>query len=426
MRLPIYTLRLPFQRIYVVNSTALIPPLQRQWRYVSFGAIVIDAGSAVGMSKEGLAICVAELARLRAHGNTPTRVGLREWSRKMMVDSTAEAVWGPQNPYRDPVVAEAWKTFEAGFLTLAMSPFPRLMQPKLYRAREVAAKAMTAYILAGAYKTASGLVRRRFEHHHDLFHLSFEDIARGKLGNTFAVLGNSAPCALWLLYQIFSSPTILTSVRAEPSALVTHPDAHTATLDLAAVKSSSPILLSTFQETLRFRAVNPGPRVLLDDVALPDGTLLKKGAMLMIPAPVQHTDTSAWGDDAAAARRTNRVAFRAFGGGHVLCPGRHFASMEILALAALTVLQFNVVPVAEGEWREPTWERSPVQAGIPVVDEEIEVELRPREIGREGKVVFSGSGGEVMGIVEEDVMAGGKGAMGIVEDVKVGGGDIRD
>lgn len=31
-----------------------------------------------------------------------------------MVVATAEAIWGEQNPYKDPEVAEAWRVLEAG------------------------------------------------------------------------------------------------------------------------------------------------------------------------------------------------------------------------------------------------------------------------------------------------------------------------
>lgn len=144
--LPIYTLRLPFRRMYIVNATELIPVLQRHWRTVSFGAIAADAGGLVGISNEGvkmmhqdlqsdhgfsnswpkfimsamgpgkdldatnrkaIGVFAAEVEKLRT--GKPVTVGLREWSRRVMVKSTTEAVWGPQNPYRDAAVAEAWK-----------------------------------------------------------------------------------------------------------------------------------------------------------------------------------------------------------------------------------------------------------------------------------------------------------------------------
>ncbi|KAK9425268.1 putative Cytochrome P450 [Seiridium unicorne] len=455
--LPIYTLRLPFSRIYIVNSTELIPLLQKQWRTVSFAAIAADAGSVVGMSKEAVRVMhqdltsehsfsvswprfitpvmgpgedldainrrsvevfADEMQTLKAQGIV--RLGLSQWSRQTIVTATTESVWGPQNPYRDPVIAKAWKTFEAGFLTFSIFPLASLLFPKLLRARELVAAAMIEYINKGGHKSASGLVRMRYEHHREQFGFSHEDIARGELGNTFAVLGNTTPCAFWVLYHIFSDNKVLSDVRREVLALVheeSKEEGMVCSVDLAGIRTRCPILLSTFQETMRFRAVNPGPRVLLEDVNLDNRYLLKKGAMLMIPAPVQHTDVMAWGDNAGefdymrfarkqtpGRKRPNRVAFRAFGGGHILCPGRHFASTEIMAFAALLVLQFDVVP-ARGTWVEPTWGNSPAQAGFPVPDEDIEVELRPRDLNKKWTVSFSGSA-EAMEIVSEDSPSG--------------------
>ncbi|KAK6062830.1 25-hydroxycholesterol 7-alpha-hydroxylase 1 [Seiridium cupressi] len=432
--LPIYTLRLPFSRTYIVNSTELIPLLQRQWRTVSFGAIAADAGPVVGMSKEvvrvmhqdltsehgfsvswprfitpvmgpgedldainrrSVEVFADEVQTLKAQGTV--RLGLSQWSRQTIVTATTEAIWGPQNPYRDPVIAKAWKTFEAGFLTFSIFPLASLLFPKLLRARELVAAAMIEYINNGGNKSASGLVRLRYEHHREQFGFNHEDIARGELGNTFAVLGNTTPCAFWVLYHIFSDSKVLSDVLREVLALM-HEE-------------------SKEEETMRFRAVNPGPRVLLDDVNLDNRYVLKKGAMLMIPAPVQHTDVMAWGDNAGefdhmrfarkqtpGRKRPNGVAFRAFGGGHILWPGRHFASTEIMAFAALLVLQFDVVP-ARGTWVEPTWRNSPAQAGFPVPDENIEVDLRPRDLNKKWTVTFSGSA-EAMEIVSDDSPAG--------------------
>lgn len=133
--------------MYVVNTTELIPALQKQWRTVSFAALAADAGYLVGLSKEGnemlhrdltsehgfsltwpkyimsamgpgedldsinrksVEIFSEDMDRLRAEG-APIRTGLWEWAREIMVKSTTEAVWGPENPYRDAAVAQAWK-----------------------------------------------------------------------------------------------------------------------------------------------------------------------------------------------------------------------------------------------------------------------------------------------------------------------------
>ena len=132
--------------MYIVNSTRLIPLLQKQWRTVSFAAIAADAGFTVGMSKEAVKVMhedltsehgfsvswpryiipalspgkdldainrrsvevlADEMKTLKATGTV--RLGLSQWSRRVMVTATTEAVWGPQNPYRDPAVVEAWR-----------------------------------------------------------------------------------------------------------------------------------------------------------------------------------------------------------------------------------------------------------------------------------------------------------------------------
>lgn len=306
-------------------------------------------------------------------------------------------------------------------MTLSVFPLAKYIYPRLHQARETAAAALTQYIRKGGHERASGLVKKRYEHHRS-FGLSNDDIARGELGNTFAVLGSTVPCALWVLYHIFSDPKVLADVRKEVLTLVREESDDegkriVSSIDLASIRTSCPILLSTFQETLRHRTVTPGARVLLEDVLLDGRILLKKGSMLMLPASVQHTNVSAWGEDASSfdhmrfvaesgQKKPNRVAFRAFGGGHVLCPGRHFASTEIMALAALLVLQFDVVPAA-GKWIEPTWKNSPVQAGFPIPDEDISVEFRAREPGMQWSVQFSGAD-EAMGFVKEDVVAAGE------------------
>lgn len=50
---PIYTLRLSFSRMYVINATDLIPPLQKKWRTISFTPVLASSGPGpMGMSKE--------------------------------------------------------------------------------------------------------------------------------------------------------------------------------------------------------------------------------------------------------------------------------------------------------------------------------------------------------------------------------------
>ncbi len=63
-------------------------------------------------------------------------------------------------------------------------------------------------------------------------------------------------------------------------------------------------------------------------------------------------------------------AFRAFGGGSVLCPGRHFAMTEILGFVSLCVHMFDVVDVAGGVMPLPQKDdgRIPLSVMKPVAD----------------------------------------------------------
>ena len=88
-------------------------------------------------------------------------------------------------------------------------------------------------------------------------------------------------------------------------------------------------------------------------------------------------------------------------GGQTLCPGRHFALTEIMMLAAVCVLQFDILPIG-GRWVEPAIERSPSGASFPIPDEDIHVHLRPRDSTKEWHISFSGSG-EAIKIVMEDL-----------------------
>lgn len=144
--LPIYTLRLPFARMYIINSAALVAPVQRLYRTLSFAAIEAQAaakicnltkegnevvqkglmkddsytgkfGSAIhpaltpgenldAMNRNAVQTIAASLDRLQASGGKEAT--LFEWVRDEIVLATSDAVYGPHNPLRDPEALQAW------------------------------------------------------------------------------------------------------------------------------------------------------------------------------------------------------------------------------------------------------------------------------------------------------------------------------
>ncbi|KAI2610292.1 cytochrome P450 [Hypoxylon fragiforme] len=147
-------------------------------------------------------------------------------------------------------------------------------------------------------------------------------------------------------------------------------------------ESHCPVLVAVYRECLRLGSDTYSTRLVKEDFLLANQYFLKKDAVVQIAGGVIHGDRRIWGDDVdefnprrfladpeAALDPENRhrsregggggradgggatnknntayhpAAFRAFGGGKTLCPGRHFAMNEILAFVALVVLRFDM------------------------------------------------------------------------------------
>lgn len=138
---------MPGQRIYVVNSVSLIPTLQRQIKTIAFAPIEAQAAATVmGVGPAGNAIIgsdqmledgsylstfVSSIQPAMAPGpgldainhaairyisdslgslaaKAPASVELFCWVRGELFMATTESIYGPKNPFRDPILEKAW------------------------------------------------------------------------------------------------------------------------------------------------------------------------------------------------------------------------------------------------------------------------------------------------------------------------------
>ncbi|KAK4207591.1 cholesterol 7-alpha-monooxygenase [Rhypophila decipiens] len=450
-KLPIYTLRMPGTKLYIINSTALLSVVQRQHRTLSFKPIeakgardmlgcsdTADKIVSLDPTKDGsylmtfnkfihpaLApgihldamnkISVRRISEIigELQAKAPKKMKLFEWTRHSMLLVSTDSFFGPRNPFRDPALEEAWYRFEPSIIIFLLGLFPSILASDALKAREQMAEAIERYLLSGAPHDpdTSELIRARLAQNNS-FSMPIKDQARFEVGSTFGILGNTIPSSFWILFHIYSDPSVFFEIRDEVSKLVTTTvsgdGVTTHSIDAAAVRTSCPILLSTLREVFRYHGVGISPRMVMEDHLLDGKYLLKKGNTVMIPGRVQHMDDSIWGPDVstfnhrrfvttdAEYQRASPIAFRGFGGGTTLCPGRHFASTEILVFAALMVMRFDVRPVGGKLWVQPTVDKSPMAAAVPVPDGDIEVEVElrgPKE--QEWRVSFSCSGAGV-------------------------------
>lgn len=286
-------------------------------------------------------------------------------------------------------------------MILLLRLFPSVLARESLQAREKIVKAFMNYFSIDGHKEGSALIRARYQHSVD-YNVSIEDTARFELRGAVAILINTISSAFWVLWHIISDAAALEEYRDELYRLCKIEDS-VVTINIIEVKTFCPILLSTLQEVLRFHGIGISVRVVQQDHLLDDKYLLKKGSTLMIPGSVQHSSKAVYGETVNEfnhkrfvridGKRLNPIGFRGFGGGTTLCPGRHFASTEIIAFVALMILRFNIKLVS-GIWVRLTTDKAGMHATVPPLDSDVEVEFTLREgelAGKQWNVIIIGS-----------------------------------
>ncbi|KAF2668892.1 putative cytochrome P450 [Microthyrium microscopicum] len=192
----------------------------------------------------------------------------------------------------------------------------------------------------------------------------------------FGVLSNSVPTVFWVLLDVFSRPDLLVQLREEietNAVTIQSRDGKPAhIIDLAAIRDSCPHFVSTFQEVLRLRNLSASTRSVVNDIVLDDQYLLKKGSLVQMPSQYFNVRKAVWGDDAKLFDSKRFLSkevgtgktrgFIAFGTTPHICPGRHFASGEVLAIAAMVFLRYDMVAI--NGWKEPKLSSTALTASI--------------------------------------------------------------
>jgi cytochrome P450 len=278
--------------------------------------------------------------------------------------------------------------------------------------------------------------------------------ARSELSFLFAGIVNTATTTFWVILQLFASSTttpdgdddsdgLLSAVRSELLSSSQRPSGNNKdkekekslplSLSLEKLRTASPTLQAVLRECLRQNSDACSTRLVKESTTLSQGTEKKyhfvKGGIVQIAGGTMHADPRIWGPDVGVFNpyrffpnnnnnnaavvsslssnssddkkpkpkpkpkpTVHPAAFRAFGGGKTLCPGRHFAVLEIQALVALLVTQFDIEGGGGGgaaarKIRVPAKEDGVLPVHVLEPKERVEVTVRVREEGR-GIAVF--------------------------------------
>jgi len=225
--------------------------------------------------------------------------------------------------------------------------------------------------------------------------LSSEEAVKMEMATSLAMLSSGANTAFWFVFQIFSDVDALHTVREELLAVtsvsqtnLTHaPD--TRVLRLDRISSACPNFVALLNETFRYHSTVINIKKVKHDTILDKKFLLKKNGIVMIPGQSLHHNKDTWGPDADTFKHErflspgskknlgNTSAFRPFGAGISMCPGRHFSTNVILGLVAMVVLQYEILPL-EGKWIAPTKRSADLWNAMPKPDWDISVQLVKR------------------------------------------------
>lgn len=357
---------------------------------------------------------------LKDIGTNEQPINLHRWVRDCFTLSSAEAFYGAENPIAEDKsliqsleyalppflltlirkqLTKHHRDFGASIGPLFLNIYPSLTAPKGHRARLAYAKAFLAFYERGLVKNASGIVQGRYANL-TAGGMTHADLGSFEIGVVVAATMNSVEGMFWMLCYLFADRELLEEVRVEIDGIAKR-NKEEICLDVSQLQKDCPLLVSVWQETLRMANVAVSSRVVVEDVVLNDTYFLKKGSVVQIPARVMHNSSAVWGSDAhifngkrflksnvnnltREEKKLQKQGFTPFGGGVVLCPGRHFATTEILGVAATIAMGFEMRMVdGGGVLKVPRARKQGMSVAVKQPESEVEVSMR-RRTGFEG------------------------------------------
>lgn len=285
------------------------------------------------------------------------------------------------------------RDFDHDLNMLMVDVFPSITARKGARARSLLGNAFQKYFedYDLDQTESSAMIRARYISN-TKYGLTTWNQGRLEVGTLLGILANSIPSMFYMLVRIYSDPVLLKDVRDELEAnSISSSKDGVRTLHVLTVRDKSPLLSSIWEELLRVHARGVSSRFVLEDTMLDNRYLLKKNMVVQMPMAIMHTDPTFWGDDAESfdprrfmkqdenrqGAKASGAAYRPFGGGTSMCPGRHFITLETMALTAYLVLQYDLIP-SEGGWFIPPQRQESLATNVFPPSKDIKVKISRR------------------------------------------------
>lgn len=319
------------------------------------------------------------------------QIKLLDWARHAVTQASSCRVYGTEHPFRDLEVEKAFWKWHAHLSAHILGLNFDLLGSG-YAARQ---KVFEAYIkyCKNIPQDASLLFKDRWRVLREAG-ISEMDFVKQQATLPIGMLSNTVPTFYWTIWELFSRADILSHVREELEAQAVIEQDDEFALDIGALKTKCPLLLSVFQETQRVRHIHAAIRKVMEDTLLDGKYLLKAGNYLQMSGNSIHYNTNIWGPSAfdfdpyrfvqgRISAKRGASAFLAWGAPPHLCPARQFAATEILILVALLAMRANLQP-GSGTWENnPTLDfNDPITVLNPKRDVRLKVSIREQWAGK--------------------------------------------
>ncbi|KAJ0313153.1 hypothetical protein COL516b_000080 [Colletotrichum fioriniae] len=368
-------------------------------------------GGMAGQSLLGLNISAVRgiATALNEIGDDVEVANLYKWNRELFTLASTDSLYGSKNPLRvDKKLIEAYWDYEEDVNKLMMGILPSLIAPKGYRGQALFQEAFKSFFDSQLHEgeDVPSLVkdRRRLS---ISFDMTSAEAAKIELIFLHGAISNTFPAFYWFFTRVFSQPELLSRLREEVQSVIEEKrrdivdgkEKRVFVLHIEKLEEKCPLLMSCFRETHRLYAAGILARKVMADTTISDGKMsfvVKKDWQISAPQRILQTDSGIWGDDAlefigdrflkVAKEKGEAVVnvavrgFLGFGGGKHICPGRYFASGELLGSLALLVAGFDVTSSDGNALVVPRVTAVPLTGsfGKPVSGSDLEGHLRRR------------------------------------------------
>ncbi|KAL4862857.1 hypothetical protein BDV12DRAFT_190125 [Aspergillus spectabilis] len=212
--------------------------------------------------------------------------------------------------------------------------------------------------------------------------LTNEEIARMFMLHTSSIIGNMYKLSFWLVAHILSNRDLLHSITLEIQPAV---NPQTQAVDHTYLTENCPILDSLYSEVLRLIVTSPMTRKVSSTTTV-GGKTLKEGNNVLIIYRQLHLDRDTWGPTPELLQPDRflrdkalktKVAYRPWGGGKHVCPGRFLAKKAVFVFVALLLGQYEISMDNVGEQPFPRADLAKASGVASIADgEDVMISLR--------------------------------------------------